>query len=96
MERPQKPIAARFPMLDSTDVEIRSCSKCQTRLGVPEEMLGVMHNCPACDYQFRALSVTPFGVKILVDAKPPVEVPFVLEEEAEEIIELRPAELDAA
>ena len=40
------------------------------------------------DYQFRALSVTPFG------AKPPVETPIVLEED--EIIDLHPADVEAA
>ena len=90
MDAHKNPYARRFndDVVDASITEIRSCSRCRIRLGVSEEMLGMMHTCPECDYVFRAISVIPFG------AKPLPEVPILLEQE--EIVELRPAEIDVA
>ena len=89
MDAHKNPYAIRFndDVADVSVTEIRSCSRCRTRLGVSEEMLGMMHACPECDYVFRAISVIPFGAKLSP------EVPILLEQE--EIVELRSAEIDA-
>ena len=90
MDAHKNPYALRFndDVADVSITEIRNCSRCRARLGVAEEMLGMMHTCPECDYAFRAISVIPFGTK------PSPEVPILLEQE--EIIELRSAEIDVA
>ena len=88
MDSPKTRIATRYPGpdADTSIAEIRGCSRCRTRLGVPEEMLGMMHTCPACDYVFRAISAHPFGHKRPSELRATVE---------EEIVALRPAEIDA-